>query len=103
MSFTKGPWQANGNKVLAISDLGTYVPVVETHPHEFIDGTGVHKIEADQAIANANLIAAGPEMIEALRAVYDEITAMGNAAPSALINIQFMILRVISKATHGGA
>jgi len=55
MSYTKGTWRANGRRIECLEEFGiSKVAMVEYRPDESWD-------------ANARLIAAAPDMLEALK------------------------------------
>ena len=69
---TPGPWRVGnsdevyaGTKIVAGTySSGDYMP----HPEAKIDGQQVGLVEPKESIANVRLIAAAPEMLEALKA-----------------------------------
>jgi hypothetical protein len=59
MTHTKGPWIASGKGVISISEHGNF------YVCSLID------LDSDQDKANACLIAAAPEILEALEALFE--------------------------------
>ena len=108
---TPGPWilTFDGTGILALSKKGTFIKVAESLTVQLVDGTGDHSLTPEKVAANARLIAAAPELLEALEQFvfwYDQyrpkVSVRSGDDPSGLIeNLDFKIERyrqIIAKA-----
>jgi len=92
---TPGPWRAGKQwSVVADSEIGTHS---DQENREYYGGALV--CESVRTEANARLIAAAPELLEALRDMVDVMTGCADGETVALHNA----LSAIAKATGSGA
>ena len=84
MSHTPGPWKATGTKALGLSEViapsadfqgGHLVCSVNLRWYSQGSGRGTY-LPKEQVEANARLIAAGPDLLEACRMAVDELAAL---------------------------
>ena len=91
---TPGPWTLtfDGTGILALSKKGTFIKVAESLTVQLVDGTGDHSLTPAKVAANARLIAAAPELLEALEVLVAH-------APNA--ECEAVIRALIAKAKGG--
>ena len=81
MNHTPSPWKSANNSVLTMDGLhgiAILEPMLEFWSH---DATGINPInDPDAMIANANLIAAAPELLRACEMAYHSALAHGNSS-----------------------
>lgn len=68
--FTQGLWSRTGaGEIITLSPQGTYMKIGDVKPYQFTDGSGEHKITAEEAKANGQLISAAPNMFSLLESM----------------------------------
>lgn len=70
MTHTKGPWRVEGTELLDIGDNALAHAVIRSKEERW---TALVEIEDPEGEANARLIAAAPELYEALNGLVSEI------------------------------
>ncbi len=76
MKNTPGPWTQtfNGTGILALSTTKTFMLIAETKIVHFETGCGVSSVNENEAKANAQLIAAAPDLLDALEGVLEQVS-----------------------------
>jgi hypothetical protein len=99
MEYTKGTWKlqwkARGNDIEAIIKPGENALVATTWFGE------QYRIHEAESIANAHLIAAAPDMYEALKAVVEMLDPFKTEVQKALMlheKVEILILKALTKA-----
>lgn len=82
--FTPGPWWPAASQLEVVDYNGGKGPfrlIAQASCSPIVDGTGSHTISRDEAVANANLIAAAPELFELATLALQWIDAVPQDAP----------------------
>lgn len=96
-SYTPGPWRQDNNQ----NGAGVSRPVVKAKGRLVADCAPNSKLRGfAECEANARLIAAAPEMLEALEAISYAIDGFGNDLHNKLEGVQ-LVRDAIAKATGG--
>lgn len=82
---TPGPWilASNPKQILFKVEGHPYRLLAEAHHAVFNDGTGQGSLTDEEVKANARLIAAAPDLLEALKAYADSDDCDADGAPDA--------------------
>lgn len=89
MTHTKGPWLIQGTTVYTLCNG-------ENAWQAQVSQDGKHKTPVEEVQANANLIAAAPELLEALETLLE--ASRSSAGPEEKLNAQKLAKGVINKA-----
>lgn len=102
-SHTPGPWHVEktwqGTAILDDAQYGRWTQIAMAYQANDVFGDGEKRIIShDEAKANAHLIAAAPEMLEALLKMQRTFEAMGPSFAAAFADTRDVVYAAIAKA-----
>jgi hypothetical protein len=103
MTHTPGPWLLTGHTVYALDEVGqtNRFSCNMQAGYSYYGRTVKERVSNDELTANARLIAAAPELLEALRIARMQVALLGGEMDAVNSDVLSIADAAIAKATGG--